>query len=121
MAIPSPKGQQAQDLYSAAEVAERLQCSPWWVKEQARKRRIPFSWIGGSYRFTPEHLAEIIRVFEVKPGDSVGVPGTVVARRGRAPRRPVSQQLASGQVPPVVRLTARPPRRARLSSHNDAA
>ncbi|MER7275847.1 helix-turn-helix domain-containing protein [Dactylosporangium sp. NPDC000244] len=54
-------------LHRPAEVAKILDCSEWWVKEQARKRRIPFAWIGGSYRFTDEHLAEIIRIFEVRP------------------------------------------------------
>jgi hypothetical protein len=54
-------------LYRPAEIAKLLHCSEWWVKEQARKRRIPFSWIGGSYRFTEQHLAEIVRVFEVRP------------------------------------------------------
>ncbi|WP_433082730.1 helix-turn-helix domain-containing protein [Dactylosporangium sp. CA-052675] len=54
-------------LHRPAEVAKILDCSEWWVKEQARRRRIPFAWIGGSYRFTDEHLAEIIRIFEVRP------------------------------------------------------
>lgn len=43
-------------FYRAADVAERLHCSVWWVKEQARRRRIPYCWIGGSYRFTDEHI-----------------------------------------------------------------
>jgi Helix-turn-helix domain len=34
-----------------AEVAAMLRCSEWWIKEQARKRRIPYARIGGSYRF----------------------------------------------------------------------
>jgi excisionase family DNA binding protein len=56
-------------LYRPAEVAELLGCSEWWVKEQARKRRIPYSRIGGSYRFTAEHLAEIVRLHEVQRRD----------------------------------------------------
>src|SRR5262245_66542463 len=55
--------------YRPAEVAVMLRCSEWWVKEQARRRRIPYSWIGGSYLFTDEHVTEIVRIFEVRPGD----------------------------------------------------
>src|SRR4029453_8872008 len=54
-------------FYRAAEVARMLHCSEWWVKEQARRRRIPFCWIGGSYLFTEEHIAAIVRLFEVRP------------------------------------------------------
>ena len=45
-----------------------LRCSEWWIKEQARRRRIPFSWIGGSYLFTEDHEAfrELARNFVEK-------------------------------------------------------
>ncbi|MEV8513450.1 hypothetical protein [Dactylosporangium sp. NPDC051484] len=63
------------------------------MKEQARKRRIPFAWIGGSYRFTDEHLAEIIRLFEVRPE----------AERSATPR--------AAPAPAIGSLKARRPRR----------
>jgi excisionase family DNA binding protein len=88
-------------LYSPAEVAEQLGCSEWWVKEQARRRRIPFAWIGGSYRFTHEHLDEIIRIFEVRPTKE----GAGTAPRRRAPGNPANQTT------PLLR--AKHPRRAR--------
>ena len=66
--------QDGTQLHSPVEVAKALGCSEWWVKEQARRRRIPFTWIGGSYRFTAEHVREIIRVFEVRPNVD-GAPG----------------------------------------------
>jgi hypothetical protein len=78
-----------------------LRCSEWWVKEQARKRRIPFAWIGGSYRFTDDHVAEIVSLFEVRPA-ALG-PDAGPARRRDA--RPARESTA--------RLTARRPRRAR--------
>jgi len=87
-------------LYSPTEVAKVLGCSEWWVKEQARKRRIPFSWIGGSYRFTADHLNEIIQVFEVRPERDHST-----ATSARAPRRPTYRPTA-----PTSRLEARPPR-----------
>lgn len=99
-------------LHRPADVAKMLQCSEWWVKEQARKRRIPFSLIGGSYRFTDEHVAEVIRLFEEHPESNNTVPGTAArvapvrkrspslsgadSLRARVPRRVVkSMQIAS--------------------------
>jgi Helix-turn-helix domain len=87
--------------YRPAEVARILQCSEWWVKEQARRRRIPFCWIGGRYLFTQEHIVAIVRLFEVRPDQEprslLGVSGPSCPSasdrdatgrlRARAPRR----------------------------------
>jgi hypothetical protein len=84
-----------------------LRCSEWWVKEQARKRRIPYSWIGGSYLFTDEHVAEIMRRFEVQPTSRVAAvePASV----------PIGQMTGhrTDQEESAVRLTAKRPRRVR--------
>lgn len=104
--VPAP------ELYSPAEVARALGCSEWWVKEQARRRRIPFSWIGGSYKFTDEHLIEIIRTFEVRPVS--GPPSTT--SRAREPRR-----RRVRPAPVTNQLQARPPRRSRGGSDTSAA
>jgi hypothetical protein len=96
--VRSPAG-----LYRAAEVAELLRCSEWWIKEQARRRRIPFAWIGGSYVFTDDHVAEIIRLNEVRP-DTSGP----AARSNLAATKPTPLQ-------PAARLKARRPRRARTA------
>jgi hypothetical protein len=106
--VPAPVA-----LHSAADVARALRCSEWWVKEQARRRRIPFCWIGGSYRFTGEHLAEIVRLCEVRPAE----PTALVARAESASRDSVDVQ--DGQ--PVVVLQARPPRRARRAGTPDTS
>ena len=93
-------------LFSPAEVAEALGCSEWWVKEQARKGRIPYTKPGGRYRFTAEHVAEITRIFERRPASSAVVtPGTAPAPA--APRR--GSALKPSET--VTRLTAKPPRR----------
>ena len=79
-----------------------LRCSEWWIKEQARNRRIPFSWIGGSYLFTEEHIAEIVRLFEARPSlDSASPAGL-----------PVNSKADPKGGPPRIRLKARQPRRA---------
>src|SRR6266498_2619827 len=100
-------------FYRPAEVAAMLRCSQWWVKEQARQRRIPYSWIGGSYLFTAEHVAEIVRLFEVHPAENVGAANVT--------RLPVRPSRVDGQTGPTVRLRARPPRRVRTTESNTAA
>ncbi|MFC4943239.1 helix-turn-helix domain-containing protein [Pseudonocardia sp. GCM10023141] len=91
-------------LYKPAEVAAMLRCSTWWIKEQARRGRIPFSWIGGSYLFTRDHIAEIVAIFESRPDGnaSISAEGERVVRARRKP-----------MIEPKVRLTARTPRRVR--------
>ena len=104
-AAPNPAGRFVPDLYRPHQIAKVLGCSEWWVKEQARKRRIPFAWIGGSYRFTDEHLAEIIRLYEVRP--ATGGPEPAATRR--TPR--TARRAAPPAVPNQPRLRARPPAR----------
>lgn len=98
-------------LYCPEEIADTLGCSAWWVKDRARRRLIPHTRVGRAYRFTAEHLAEIIRLYEERPAkpaqaaagatEPFSAPG---AQTGSAqPRRPV--------VAPTTRLRARPPRR----------
>jgi hypothetical protein len=60
-------------LYTAAEAAAILRCSAWWLKKECRQGRAPYTWIGGSYHFTDEHIADIIRRRERRPVGS-GVP-----------------------------------------------
>jgi hypothetical protein len=101
-----------QILYRPGEVASMLRCSEWWIKEQARNRRIPFSWIGGSYRFTDEHVTEIVQIFEEKPTSGAQGVDAFDAR----PRNVVRRS------PPRVRLRARTPRRVINSANaSDAA
>jgi hypothetical protein len=92
-----------------------LRCSEWWVKEQARRRRIPFAWIGGGYRFTGEHVAEIVRLFEVRPIESMSVSSADIARR------PVRRPSDSPDGSPSLRLRARPPRRTRRAVTSESS
>jgi hypothetical protein len=103
--VPAPA-----TLYSAADVAAALRCSEWWVKEQARQRRIPYCWIGGSYRFTDAHLAEIVRLSEVRPAEQLAPV---------APPEPTRSSASDQGGDSVVRLRARPPRRARKAGMPD--
>src|SRR3954463_10253579 len=96
-------------FYRPAEVAAMLRCSEWWIKEQARNRRIPYSWIGGSYLFTEEHIAEIVRLFEVRPTTDVVAGESLVIPNG-----PTTRRIEDGNRP-ATHLLARPPRRARAA------
>jgi len=90
-------------LYRPAQIADVLGCSEWWVKEQARRRRIPFTRFGGSYRFTADHLAGIIRIFEERPlapSDAGTLPTARSAYR----------QARAAPVAAEPRLNARPSR-----------
>jgi Helix-turn-helix domain len=91
--------------YRPAEVAAMLRCSEWWIKEQARRRRIPYAWIGGSYLFTEQHVADIVRLFEVRPIEATA--------SDIAPGQRRSEMDPDAGSP--IRLQARPPRRARRS------
>ncbi|WP_329328477.1 DNA-binding protein [Streptomyces mirabilis] len=90
-------------VYLPSDIAKALHCSEWWVKEQARRGRIPFTKPAGSYRFTAEHFAEIMRIFESRPAESQDAP----APAKQAPRRRATTTAAS-----VTSLKARTPRRA---------
>lgn len=89
-------------LYTAKEIADSLRVSESWVKERARRREIPFTLVGGAYRFTEAHLEQIIEIFEQRPESTAGQ--VVTAPRRRVQPRP---EAASAVVP----LQARQPRR----------
>lgn len=64
-----PTGTQAGHLvmHTAEEAARLLKVKRSWLERQAAARKIPFSMLGGSYRFSDRHLAEIVRMNEVAP------------------------------------------------------
>jgi len=54
-------------IYTAHEAAAMLRVKPSWLERQAAARTIPFTMLGGSYRFTAEHLAAIVAQHENQP------------------------------------------------------
>lgn len=114
MATARPEPPPLPAVYLPRDIAKALHCSEWWVKEQARRGRIPYSKPGGSYRFTAEHFVEIMRIFESRPA---GSGGTTAPATARAPRRQTAPAAA-----PITRLKARTPRRVqRTQPQSDAA
>ncbi|WP_078862194.1 helix-turn-helix domain-containing protein [Streptomyces sp. NRRL F-5123] len=99
-------------LYRPEDIADVLGCSAWWVQDRARRRLIPFTRVGRAYRFTAEHLAEIIRLNEERPARK--------PEPGVAAPRPVSRRPVCPPVQPE-RLRARSPRRLRRDQFDTAA
>jgi excisionase family DNA binding protein len=67
--------QHAPALYTAAEAAEILRVKQSWLERQAAARKIPFTMLGGAYKFTDSHLAAIVQIFEMMPSPSGSARG----------------------------------------------
>jgi excisionase family DNA binding protein len=87
---------------SPSEAGALLGQSENWMLEKARAGKIPCTRPGRKIRFTPQHVAEIARMFEKRP------KAPVLA--SRAPAR--SRSSSSTDAPA---LEARPPRRKRVA------
>jgi excisionase family DNA binding protein len=68
-------------LYTSGEAAAILRVRQSWLERQAATRKIPFAMLGGSYRFTTEHLAQIVRIFEAEPSEQVARQKVAVPRQ----------------------------------------
>jgi excisionase family DNA binding protein len=82
--VSAPDPVDRPDVYTADEAAVILRCSADWLKRRAAARLIPFTMLGGSYRFSNAHLQEIIRLNEHPPADRTEQPKRERSRR--APR-----------------------------------
>lgn len=91
-------------LYTKHEAAEILRVKVSWLERRAAARQIPFSLLGGAYRFTPEHLADIVRLSE--QGSATATPASSRSERHGRRRREANRQPPDGFVP----LRARPRR-----------
>ena len=75
-------------LYTAEEAATVLRVRQSWLERQAAARKVPFTMLGGSYRFTTDHLAQIVRIFESTPIPAAASPQVPsrISRHGTAGR-----------------------------------
>lgn len=92
------------NLLTTEEAAAVLRVKTSWLERQAACRRIPFSMLGGCYRFTTEHLTQIVVIFEETPKN---VPDEIPQPVHKS--RPHSQPTAAAQSN-VTPLRARPRR-----------
>jgi len=99
-------------LYTAAEAAEILRVKQSWLERQAAARKIPFAMLGGAYKFSADHLAAIVQIFEMMPSPSHG------ARDGRARSQHTRKQEQAG-LSGIAPLRPRPRNGRRDSSITD--
>lgn len=93
-------------VHTLAEAASILRVKESWLEKQAAARKIPFTMLGGCYRFTAGHLAEIIRLNEQVP------PATTAAQSDRPRVKQRAPQSETANVSALRPRTARPRRRA---------
>jgi excisionase family DNA binding protein len=93
-------------LYTSEEAAAILRVTTSWLERQAAARRVPFTMLGGSYRFTSGHLTQIVGIFEEAVGPRTPAPST--SNVTSAPR--FDQQSGAGLT--SSRLRPRPGRQS---------
>lgn len=71
-------------VHTKVEAARILRVRVSWLERRAAARQIPFTMLGGTYRFTDAHLAEIVRLNE--KGALSAPPKRPTRRRTGAPR-----------------------------------
>jgi excisionase family DNA binding protein len=95
-------------VYTPAEAALILRVTKSWLERQAAARKIPFTMLGHSYRFTPAHLTAIVRMHEQLPA----APDSRGDSRTRS-RHLSAERHVGGQAPAPLRPRPRNgPRRA---------
>ncbi len=92
-------------IHTLDEAAAILRVKPSWLERQAAARRIPFTMLGGSYRFTAEHLAAIVRQYEQRP----------VIASADEPSRAAARQATATQLPTDIKVKPLRPRPRRAA------
>ena len=86
-------------MHTAEEATRLLKAKRSWLERQAAARKIPFSMLGGSYRFSDRHLAEIVRINEVAPvPPAPGTPQPARTAPEDADQRGADGQLRTGRL-----------------------
>lgn len=60
------------EVFTAEEVAERLQCHPETIMREARAGRLSFTRVGRLVRFTPEHVRQYLEQQQGAAWQSIG-------------------------------------------------
>src|SRR5437773_4624116 len=101
-------GQGPPTLYTSDEAAEILRVKKSWLKRQAAARKIPFTMLGRSYRFTSAHLSAIVRMHEQAPAP----PGWKGDSDTRSRRLSAEARVTGRGSPPLRPRPRNGPRRA---------
>src|SRR5580700_6162000 len=92
-------------IHTVDEAAAILRVKPSWLERQAAARKIPFTMLGGSYRFTADHLTAIVRQYEKRPLTAIhddserptarrAAPGLLLGNTKMTPLRPRPRRAA---------------------------
>lgn len=73
-------------VYTADEAAKILRVKKSWLERQAAARKIPFSMLGGCYRFSETDLTDILRINKQSPRTSEPPPRRVPRQRSVDPQ-----------------------------------
>jgi excisionase family DNA binding protein len=93
----STDGVHAPTPHTPEEAAQILRVRKSWLERQAAARRIPFTMPGGSYRFTSDHLAEIVRMHKKVPDANPPQQNTTARHPRWTTARP--EVIANGVTP----------------------
>ena len=102
------RGQGAPTLYTAEEAAEILRVKKSWLERQAGARKVPFTMLGGAYRFTIAHLVAIVQMHERAPEP----PAELRNRDARARQTSAPQRAVAGWPVPLRPRPRNGPHRA---------
>jgi excisionase family DNA binding protein len=97
-------------LYTSEEAAAILRVTTSWLERQAAARRVPFTMLGGGYRFTAEHLAQIVDIFEEAAAPRAPASTSTVVSAPRLDQQPGTGGLTGN------RLRPRPGRQSRSTA-----
>ncbi|WP_157437473.1 helix-turn-helix domain-containing protein [Actinoplanes subtropicus] len=98
------------EVFTIDEAAVILRVKKSWLERRAAARRIPFTMLGGSYHFLPDHLHRIVAEYEETPNVPAQPTSQVIPAVRRKRRSPVEVTD-----PRVVPLQPRPRTSRRLS------
>ncbi len=92
-------------VYTAAEAAEILRVKQSWLERQAAAWKIPFTMLGGAYKFSADQLAAIVQIFEMMPSPSGSArDGQSRSQRTRKPVQAGGSDIALLRARPRTRL-----------------
>lgn len=101
-------GQGPLTIFTVEEAAEILRVKKSWLERQAAARKIPFTMLGRSYRFTSAHLDAIVKLHEEAPA----WPPWPADRHTRSPRRSTEPHTTSAGSAPLRPRPRSGPRKA---------
>ncbi|MEU4239760.1 helix-turn-helix domain-containing protein [Actinoplanes sp. NPDC026619] len=102
------------EVFTIDEAAEILRVKKSWLEKKAAARRIPFTMLGGTYRFSPEHLRRIVAAFEEAP--TVAAAPTSQAAPAIRRKRRTTVDIADPRVVPLRARSPRSPRQKRIAA-----